>query len=599
MTNNMNESNIINQMNEVVNKINNNAVTLNIKNNNEITKINQQINRINNNSNANIPIIRNTHVNAKDLMKPIGILDPEGNENNPFTGEPYQNLYYNPEINVNKDNPTYQSLGQFWSKLPMYEKREEAIKLLYENQVVLIVSGTGSGKTVLTPKFMLHALNYQGKIAITNPKRIPSKYNAEYAAKTLDVKLGKEVGVKYRGSDDKLYSPSETRLMYCTDGHILAKLLSDPMLSDFDCVIIDEAHERGVQIDLLLLLLKDLVLRRPDFKLVIMSATINKKVFIDYFPKDQFKFGFLDAGEKSYFPVEEFFLKNAINKFDNIDNLINSKDFIEAAADRVIKILTETETGDILVFFSGKGECNEGCTLLHQKLSQINANRDKKIYCTFLFAGLTKEVENYATNNKKYKEHPQGPYERKVVFATEVAESSITIEGIDFIIDSGLANQNIYYPDKNMTSLEKKYISKASHKQRLGRTGRIGPGKCYNLFTEKEFETKFLEFTIAPILLSDNSQYYLKFFANPKLVSHVDLPFCYSKTKSKPKTIQKGGENNNKKNNKNNNNKNNNKNNKNNKNNNNNNKNKIKPISLTNYLQKFIEKPKEKAVNES
>ena len=220
-----------------------------------ISEINDYLEELNKNKSNNTQKKRNTSVNKKDLFREIGILDPKGLQLNPLTGEAYTNMYYNPNMPIDEHNPTYTFHSEIWSNFPMYTKRMETIKAIYENQVVLIISGTGSGKTVLTPKFALHSMNYQGRIAITNPKRLPSKANAIYAAQQLDVKLGKEIGLKYKGSDSAHYSVNDAKLIYCTDGYVLARLRYDPMLSDFDCVIIDEAHERNVNIDLLLLLL--------------------------------------------------------------------------------------------------------------------------------------------------------------------------------------------------------------------------------------------------------------------------------------------------------------------------------------------------------
>jgi HrpA-like RNA helicase len=488
---------------------------------NTITEFVEEINK---NKLSNIVKNRNTFVNPKDLFREIGILDPQGLQLNPLTGEVYEDIYYNSSKNVGEDNVTYKFLSGFWSNFPMYSKRIESIKAIYENQVLLIISGTGSGKTVLTPKFALHALNYQGRIAITNPKRIPSKENAIYAAKTLGVKLGKQVGLKYRGSDSSHYSANDAKLIYCTDGYIVAKLESDPMLLDFDCLIIDEAHERNVNIDLLLLLVKGLIKRRPDFKLIIMSATINEKTFINYFPQPEYKFAFIDAGSIPNKPIEEYFLDTPINKFDDNGNLIN-KDFIQAGVDRVVKILRETQEGDILVFFTGKGEAQEGMMLLHHELERVNKNLDSKIYADILHAGTRKEAQDLLINNKEYKKNTK--FTRKVIFATEVAESSITIKGLDYVIDSGLANQNIYYGAKNMVSLEKKYIAKANHRQRKGRVGRKRPGFCYNLFTKKEYEEKFPEYPDAPILTEDISVSVLSFLSNKELVTHINYPFTY------------------------------------------------------------------------
>jgi HrpA-like RNA helicase len=309
------------------------------------------------------------------------------------------------------------------------------------------------------------------------------------------------------------------------------------MLTDFDCVIIDEAHERNVNIDLLLLLLKDLIKRRPDFKLIIMSATVNEKIFIDYFPKKEFKFAFIDAGSVSYFPIEEYFLDKPVNSFDDNGNLQGDA-FIDAAVDRIVKILTETQEGDILVFFSGKGEAQDGIMKLHRQLEKVNKNLDSKIFADVLHAGTPKEAQNLLVNNKKYKENTK--FTRKVIFATEVAESSITVKGLDFVIDSGLANDNIYYGAKNMVSLEKKYTAKANHRQRKGRVGRKRPGTCYNLFTKKEYEEKFPDYPDAPILSDDISNFILLFLSNQEFVTHINYPFTYPNIKNNSKKITGG-----------------------------------------------------------
>jgi pre-mRNA-splicing factor ATP-dependent RNA helicase DHX15/PRP43 len=551
----MSVNSIINKINKI-NNINRNRTNINNK---VVNKINNVVNKINKNAKTTIPEIRN--LSPKDLMAPIGILDPNGKANNPLTGEPYKNIYRDPNKNIGRENPTYASLGKVWSGFPMYAKKEEAIRAIHDNQVTLVISGTGSGKTVLTPKFALHALNYQGRIVVTTPKKLTTKGAAEFAAKTLDVKVGKEIGIKYKGSDKSWYSKTESKITYCTDGYILARLMSEPLLPTFDCVIIDEAHERGVNIDLLLMLLKELIVKRPTFKLIIMSATINEQIFIDYFPKPTFTFKMVDAGEGTSYEIKEYFLDKPINRFDENGNLINNKDYIDKAVEIVVDIMKSGEEGDILVFFTGNAEIRDGCIKLHQKISAFNRNTNKKLYCQFLSAGTGKEDEKLIINRNDYKTLPNGPYTRKVVFSTNVAESSITIDGLKFVVDSGLENINIYYSKKNMEALERKYISKASHKQRKGRVGRTFPGVCYNVFTKKEYDN-FRDFSVSPIILEDIGAYILRFFADDTFVSHVDLPFAYSDQQGG--SIVKN--------------------------------NKIKATSLQNFLRRFIEPPSEEAV---
>jgi pre-mRNA-splicing factor ATP-dependent RNA helicase DHX15/PRP43 len=357
MSNNTNSANVNNRNSGA------NAIT---PRNNARSNKNTVIMGNNNRANTNLnnrnkyPYTRDIYVPRERLFEPIGILDPEGLQNNPFTNEPYQNLYDDPTREPTDKIGTYKHFGDFWSKLPMYEKREEAINLIYDNNVVLIVSGTGSGKTVLAPKFALHCMNYQGRIAITNPKRIPTKANTDFSAQHMDVKVGTYIGMKYRDSEKGAYS-TDCRLIYCTDGWILQLLQTDPLLMDLDMVIIDEAHERNVNIDLLLLLLKHLVLKRPSFKLIIMSATINTQIFVDYFPTSQFKFAMLDAGQKPMFPIKTIYLNKPINKYDANGNIIDDN-YFDVAVDKVVSLLKETDDGDILVFFPKKGDTTEGCS---------------------------------------------------------------------------------------------------------------------------------------------------------------------------------------------------------------------------------------------
>lgn len=527
MSNNTNSGNVNNR--------NSGANAITPRNNNNNARSNKNTVVIGNNNRANVnnknkyPYTRDIYVPRDRLFEPIGILDPEGLHNNPFTNEPYQNLYDDPTKEPTDKIGTYKHFGDFWSKLPMYEKREEAINLIYDNNVVLIVSGTGSGKTVLAPKFALHCMNYQGRIAITNPKRIPTKANTDFSAQHMDVKVGTYIGMKYRDSEKGAYS-TDCRLIYCTDGWILQLLQTDPLLMDLDMVIIDEAHERNVNIDLLLLLLKHLVLKRPSFKLIIMSATIKTETFSNYFPAPQFKFAMLDAGQQPMFSIKTTYLNKPINKYDANGNIIDDN-YFDVAVDKVVSLLKETDEGDILVFFPKKTDTTNGCSQLGIRLDKLNRELGKKIYCASLTSSKkTKEEEEMVINSQKYKQN--GKFSRKVVFATEVAESSLTIKGLLYVIDTGLVNKMVYYSDKNMESLEMKFISKASHKQRRGRTGRTAPGTCFCLFTEEEYNKKFPEYTQSPIMNTDLSKYLMTFLANQNFVTHIQFPIVYKGNKA-------------------------------------------------------------------
>lgn len=439
----------------------------------------------------------------------VGILDPYGKNPNPLTGEPYSDRYR--EVATGPKG---------WIHMPFYEKRYEAIKTFKEYQVTLLVSGTGSGKTVLAPKFMLHALDYKGKIAITNPKKIPTESSAHFAAVTLDVEIGTYVSMKFRGSPSNKYS-SESNLVYCTDGLILQKLKNDPMLQEYDCVIIDEAHERNTNIDILLMRLKKLCALREDFKLVIMSATINTELFSNYY--NELNFGFLDAGSKTYHPVEEIFSPVEYFNVDKDNNIITKpKDYIESIVDVSVQLLRSTDSGDILVFITGVGEAEECCKLLRNKLED-----DQTIFCSGLSGNTKGEEKELVVEATKYKEIEGKYYERKIIFATEVAESSITIDGLEYVIETGLVNSSTYDYSKGLERLDRKFISKASHEQRMGRVGRVGPGMCYNMFTKEQYDKLFLKFPISPIMNQDISSDMLDIIMNENYVNSIPKNFRY------------------------------------------------------------------------
>lgn len=518
----MSNTAVNNQLIDAETKINNqlNKINERLNNNNSVSQ--QAINNANNRLNNSLAI-RNTHVNKNNLLSKIGILDPDGLEPNPLTGEAY--------------SQDYLDMAKIWEPMPIYKKADEAITMIYENNVMLVVSGTGSGKTVLTPKFALHALNYQGKIIVTNPKKKPTKSNAEFAAKCLDVEVGEQVGYAYRG--DKKVSDN-TNLIFCTDGLIAAWLKSDPLLSEYDCVIIDEAHERNMNIDLLLLQLKEVVRQRTNFKLIIMSATINADLFINYFPKKDFRFGFLDGGGGNPFPIEQIFLPDTKSTFRMNDNgvIMNKDEIVGQAVDKAYEILTTTDEGDILVFVPGTGDGPLGCQLLEQKIKAHNINKHAKLYCTGL-AGRTPDAEATisisASNWKTLNGAPNNGYERRVIFATDVAESSLTIKGMQYVIETGISYITRYYPLTDIQEMALRTISKASHDQRKGRVGRTQPGTCYSMFSKKEYE-KFIPFTVAPVYTENISGKLLTFLAkDPPLVSHIEIPFSYKNKKNNKK----------------------------------------------------------------
>ncbi|ARF09185.1 HrpA-like RNA helicase [Catovirus CTV1] len=425
------------------------------------------------------------------MSKKIGILDPLGENLNPLTNKPFSD--------------TYKELSQKWSKLPAYQKADEIINSINKNQVVLIISSTGSGKTVLVPKLILHTLNYEGKVAVTLPKQITTKSAAEYSAKTLDVNLGEEVGYQYKGSEATMKS-DKNKLLYATDGTIVSRLLKDPYLRDFDSVCIDEAHERKVQIDFMLYLLKNTLRLRPEFKLVIMSATINEKIFESYF--STFKFETIDVGGERNYPIESIFLKTPIGP----------KEYLLKGYE-IIKTILSTDdlknpgAHDIIYFITSVSEAMDICQLINKN------NLD--IFCVEVYSGMDPEQEQLALDIDKYK--TKSGKGRKLIMATGVAESSMTFPGIKYVIDSGYELFGSYDPKIDAKVLEKRLITLAQARQRMGRAGRTESGICYHLYTKDDFENRMEKFPEPNIRTSNIYQECLKLISYPNVNTISEL----------------------------------------------------------------------------
>lgn len=396
-------------------------------------------------------------------MNNIGILDPEGKNKNPLNNEKYSD--------------TYIKLAKTWSKYPAYEDVKTTLKLIKNNQVILITSGTGSGKTVLIPKYVLHTFDYKGKILISLPKQIVAQSAAEYAAITMDVNLGEQIGYKYKGSDPKFLG-TEPNLLYCTDGTIVAKLLSDPLLQGIDSVIIDEAHERKVQIDFMLYLLKNVIKNRKDFKLIIMSATVNSELFKSYFA--EYSFGQLDIGTKTNYDIKSIF----------VDNTISPNNYIEYGMEIINKLIKQNESGkisDILFFVTSVNETLD----VSKKIKALYPNKE----CIEIFSGISAETQEKLS--KKTTEN------QRILISTNVAESSLTVDGIKYVIDSGYELLSYYDPIKHGRVLEKGLITQAQAKQRMGRSGRTAPGICYHLYSKSDFQNNMKKYPEPAIRLSN------------------------------------------------------------------------------------------------
>lgn len=470
-------------------------------------------------------------------MKNIGILDPNGKNKNPLTNKPYKNLYLSePKFefpsNSNKMNEySYKNLSKIWTNLLVYKKRMEMINAFKKHQVTLVKAGTGVGKTVLVPKFALHASNYKDKVICCIPKKIITKETSDFAAKCLDVKLGEHVGFYYKGEKKVDENGIDTMLTFTTIGSLFSRLTgNDPLLEKYKTIIIDEAHERSIQTDFTLLLIKEVLQKRKDMKLIIMSATIDLNKFRNFYK--EFNFGEVDAGSQTTYKITDYYLEQEI------------RDWKKEVVNRIVKILSTTKKGDILVFVRSGNDGRELC----KKLSKVINTSQFNPFCVELESKSSDRLHpiskvpqsKYATHEVLYKSHPdQDPnnlYTRKIVMSTNVAESSLTVKGVIYVIDSGLEFISKYDPRTQSRSLLDSYIPQSAVKQRRGRSGRTQDGICYHLYTKEQYN-RFDIYPSPEIQISDLSVEFLDILRMKSIGSITNLKKFLSKLIDPPITV--------------------------------------------------------------
>ena len=401
------------------------------------------------------------------------------------------NFEYENPLNGNRWSENYKNVFKKFSKLASYTDAHNIFNVIKNNQVVLLTMGTGAGKTVMMPKLMMHYYAYQKKVAITIPRKAITESAAIYGAETLDCELGNQVGYQHGG--EKKYVSLNTRLLYTTDGTIKAKITTtDPDLSEYHCIIIDEAHERNVNIDVLFSLLKDLCKRRPEFRLVIMSATVDTNVFKVYFEKNGLTFKHYHVPVQDKFSIDKIFLKKEIGKKD-------SPLYIQKYVDQILKVTTE---GDVIVFVHSLTPANVIIKYLEQNRSKYSGNP--------VFIAYAGSSDKYQKDLAELKDDETGKpyymtkgYTRCVIITTPALESSFTAPGkMVYVIDSGLATDVWYDPVKFAYVSDNVYAPQSSIVQRQGRTGRICSGQAYMMYTKELFDS-LPEYADPLILKSD------------------------------------------------------------------------------------------------
>lgn len=365
------------------------------------------------------------------------------------------------------------SMEETRKSLPIYAYRDQFLAALEQYQILVIVGETGSGKTTQLPQYLHEGGYTKGglKVGCTQPRRVAAMSVAARVADEMGVKVGNEVGYSIRFEDA---TSDKTVLKYMTDGMLLREFMTEPDLGGYSALMIDEAHERTVHTDILLALVKDLARERPDLKLLISSATMNASKFAEYFDDAPI---FNIPGRR--YPVDIHYTPQP------------EANYLAAAITTVFQIHTSQGKGDILVFLTGQDEIEAAEQNITEISRKLGSRVPELVICP-IYANLPSELQA-----KIFEPTPEGA--RKVVLATNIAETSLTIDGIVYVIDPGFVKENIYNPATGMSKLVAVPCSRASANQRSGRAGRVGPGKCFRLYTKWAFMNEMEESTTPEI----------------------------------------------------------------------------------------------------
>jgi ATP-dependent RNA helicase DHX8/PRP22 len=349
--------------------------------------------------------------------------------------------------------------------LPIYAHRLNIIEMIEQHQVSIVIGETGSGKSTQLVQYLQEArYAANGLIVCTQPRKLAAISLAEHVSAEVNEQVGDTYGYHVAAKSER---SAMTKVLYMTDHTLLNECIADPTLSKYSCLVIDEAHERSIHTDILIAFIKRCLPNRQDLKVVITSATINPKLFSTYFGGPHIC-PVIEVPGRTY-PVDVM--------WDRPEGSIVDRDYVSEAVNKVHEIhITKrgaTGPGDILVFLTSPAEIERACTLAKETLKN--------------------EAEVLPLHGKLQPEDqkkvfiPTEKGKRKVVFSTNVAETSVTIPGIVYVIDTGLAKELCYDSKKNMNSLEIRPISKSSADQRKGRAGRTCPGECYRLYSEEDY----------------------------------------------------------------------------------------------------------------
>lgn len=427
--------------------------------------------------------------NPDPLSLPNALKTSKSEKINFLTGIPFSQKYF--KILEDRRN------------LPAFRVKESLFSLLETDDVIILQGETGSGKTTQIPQLLLNS-KWSGQkkiIACTQPRRIAAISVAKRVAEETDTMIGEQIGYNIRFDD---CTSSKTLLKYITDGMLIRELLIDKLLTNYSIIILDEAHERTLNTDILLPILKDIVARRSQLnqtsqsskmnvenvplsqfscgplKIIIMSATIQIDRFVNFFDN---KVPTLVIPGRTY-SVEVYYSKTREEKY------------VEAAIRTAVQIHVCEPPGDILVFLTGEDEIDKSVNEISKRIAELDSMVTPALVLP-LFGSMSIEAQ------QKIFEQTIGS--RKIIISTNIAETSVTIDGVVYVIDCGFAKQKLYHPRYKFESLKIAPISQASAQQRAGRAGRTCPGKAFRLYTEASFENELPPFTAPEIMRNELS----------------------------------------------------------------------------------------------
>ncbi|CAM9454912.1 unnamed protein product [Chrysoparadoxa australica] len=394
--------------------------------------------------------------------------------------------------------PSRLSIPQQRLSLPITQHRDAILYALEEYRTVVVVGETGCGKTTQIPQYLVEAGWCVGgrSVVCTQPRRVAAVTVAARIAEEMGVKLGEQVGYAVKFDSKCSSEPGRTAIKLCTDGTLLREMMLDPLLSRYSVVMLDEAHERTVYNDVLFGLLKKVMRRRPDLRVIVASATLDAEEFRDFFEarrgKGKSPTATILSVQGRQYPVDVLYMEEP------------AADFVKACAQVVLSIHKNEPPGDILVFMPGMESIDGVIRVLRDSEPKIaylwtgSAHAGNTLLPVPLYAALPQQMQMAVFA-------PSRSGVRKVIVATNIAETSVTIDGVRYVVDPGFVKMPFYDPEIGTLMLVVTATSKASAKQRAGRAGRTRPGKCFRLMTQDAYRSKLPERTVPEMQRSNLS----------------------------------------------------------------------------------------------